>query len=580
MTDIPSDDIPVFNDYFAIFSRRKYRMLLVGIGVFCLAILTAILWPATFRSSATILIEEPNAADAFFKSNPGNFADEQLQAIQQRVLTTQTLITVINKLNLYPDARLSQPLDLIVDMMRTKIHMDVVSADAIDEKSGRAARAAIAFTLAFDGNSPEVAQQVTNELVNLYLAENQRSRDEQAAATAGFFSGESRRLQLNMQRLGAALGKFKEDHAGFLPDDQMANVQLLDRTQSQVLELTQQVRALRDRQGFLQSQLSLTDPVAQIRVADPALMSPDAQLAMLRSQYAQASARYGAQHPYVVAMKRQIDGLVAAGVNGGSSSDMLAAQLQQLETQRDIAMQRYGSKHPDVVKLNRQIEATKSRLNAAGRAGRLPSNPVYLQTQTQISGIGSEINAVEQQLREAQAKSAEIEDRLIKSRALERDYEALKRDYDAAVTQYMAVKGKEDEAEIARNLEAEQMVTKLSLIEPPLKPVAPIKPDRVLLLAAGLLMAVVAGIGLGIVSDLMAGRVNGARQLTRLAGGAPFAVVPVIQSQADVRHSRVTTISSLVLIIVACAVVLSYLHLFIAPLDVIWADILGWLGIF
>ncbi|MDY0885643.1 GumC family protein [Dongia soli] len=580
MTDIPSDDVPVFNDYFAIFTRRKYRMLLVGIGVFGLAILTVILWPATYRSSATILIEEPDAADEFFKSNPGNFADEQLQAIQQRVLTTQTLITVINKLNLYSDMRLSQPLDLIVDMMRTKIHMDVVSADAIDAKSGRAARAAIAFTLSFDGSSPEMAQQVTSELVNLYLAENQRSRDEQAAATAGFFSGQSRRLQLNMQRLGSALGKFKEDHAGFLPDDQVANMQLLDRTQSQVLELTQQVRALRDRQGLLQSQLSLTDPVAQIRVVDPSLMSPDTQLAMLRSQYAQASARYGTQHPDVVAMKRQIDNLVAAGVSDGGNADVLATQLQQLETQRDAAMQRYGAKHPDVVKLNRQIQATKSRMNTSGRSGRLPSNPVYLQTQTQIASIGSEINAVEQQLRDAQAKSAEIEDRLIKSRALERDYDALKRDYDASVTQYMEVKSKEDEAEIARNLEAEQMVTKLSLIEPPLKPVAPIKPDRVLLLAAGLLMAVVAGIGFGIVSDIMAGRVNGSRQLTRLAGGAPFAVVPVIYSKADRRHSRMTTLSSFVLVVVTFAVILSYLDLFVAPLNIIWANIMGWLGIF
>jgi uncharacterized protein involved in exopolysaccharide biosynthesis len=383
-----------------------------------------------------------------------------------------------------------------------------------------------------------------------------------------------------MQRLGAALGKFKEDHAGFLPDDQAANVQLLDRTQSQILELTQQLRSLRDRQGFLQSQLSLTDPVAQIRVADPALMSPDAQLAMLRSQYAQASARYGRQHPDVVAMKRQIDGLLSSGASDGASAGMLAAKLQQLETQREVAMQRYGAKHPDVVKLNREIQTTKNRMNAAGSAGRAPSNPVYLQTQTQISSLGSDVIAVEEQLRQAQAKSAEIEDRLIKSRALERDYEALKRDYDAAVTQYMEVKSKEDEAEIARNLEAEQMVTRLSLIEPPLEPVAPIKPDRVLLLAAGLLMAIAAGIGFGIVSDIMAGRVNGARQLTRLAGGAPFAVVPVIYSKADRRHSHMTTISSLLLLVVTCAVILSYLHLFVAPLGTIWGNILGWLGIF
>jgi uncharacterized protein involved in exopolysaccharide biosynthesis len=301
---------------------------------------------------------------------------------------------------------------------------------------------------------------------------------------------------------------------------------------------------------------------------------------MLRTQYAQASARYGAKHPDVLAIKRQIDGLIAAGATDSGSAEALSMQLQDLETQREVAMQRYGAQHPDVVKLNRQIQQVKSRMASAGGASKPAANPVYLQTQTQIASIGSEIVAVEDQLRSAQAKSAEVEDRLLKSRSLEREYDALKRDYDAAVAQYMEFKGKEDEAEIARNLEAEQMMTKLSLIEPPLQPVAPIKPDRLLLVAAGFLIAVVGGIGIGIVSDMTAGRVYGARQLSRLAGGAPFAVIPVIRSQADRRHSKMTAISICILAVVLCAVVLSYLHLFVAPLDVIWNDILDWLGIF
>ena len=53
-----------------------------------------------------------------------------------------------------------------------------LSAEVIDPRSGSAKSATIAFSLAFENESPQKAQQVANELVSLFLDENLRKRQE------------------------------------------------------------------------------------------------------------------------------------------------------------------------------------------------------------------------------------------------------------------------------------------------------------------------------------------------------------------------------------------------------------------
>src|SRR5215813_5634947 len=112
MTYIASSDLVHIADYLAIFRRRKWRMMLTGFFILALAIGVAIFWPATYTSSATILIEEADVPTDMVKSTVSAFAEERLQAIQQRVITTQNLINIINRFNLYADARQSQPISL------------------------------------------------------------------------------------------------------------------------------------------------------------------------------------------------------------------------------------------------------------------------------------------------------------------------------------------------------------------------------------------------------------------------------------------------------------------------------------
>jgi len=583
MTYLASGELVHISDYFTIFRRRKWLMLLTGALVLGLAIAGAIFWPATYSSSATILIEEADVPNDLVKSTVSAFAEERLQAIQQRVITTQNLINIINRFNLYAVARQSQPISLIVDYMRTMISLDIVSANATDPKSGRAIQAAIAFNLSFDGSDPKTTQQVANELVTLYLSENQRSREEQATGTTGFLASESQRLQANVQKFEADLGRFKAEHAGYLPEDLPINTQLLDRAQTQLLDITHQLRALRERRDLLQAQLSQTEARVQTKSVGDDVASPGAQLALLQAQYVEMTSKYGPQYPDVLALKHQIDTMKATGVTTSLDLGTVSLEVQKLQADFLAAKQKYGPTHPNVISLGRQLNAAKGRLASA--MTQTPSsvtaaNPAYLQIQTQLASVNSEIEATAAQEQALTTKSAQIEDRIFKAPEVERVYVGLKRDYDTAVAKYLEVKGKEDEAELAKNLESERMGEKLSLIEPPLEPIAPIKPNRRLIVALGLFLALAGGVACGIFYDVIDGRIHGMRRLATLSGQMPFVIVPRIRTIADRRKKMLTVISTTLLCCTIVALILTALQLYVAPLDVLWTSLLNRFGIF
>ncbi|MCU0894712.1 MAG: Wzz/FepE/Etk N-terminal domain-containing protein, partial [Rhodospirillales bacterium] len=137
-------------DYLAILWRRKWLIILPFLLLFSASFALALLLPREYRSSATILIEEADVPSELVTSTITGFADQRLQVISQRVMATQNLLEIIRKYDLYAEARRVQPVSEVVERMREKIKMDLVSAEVRDPQSGRAGEATIAFTVSFD----------------------------------------------------------------------------------------------------------------------------------------------------------------------------------------------------------------------------------------------------------------------------------------------------------------------------------------------------------------------------------------------------------------------------------------------
>jgi hypothetical protein len=99
------------------------------------------------------------------------------------------------------------------------------------------------------------------------------------------------------------------------------------------------------------------------------------------------------------------------------------------------------------------------------------------------------------------------------------------------------------------------------------------------MLAIGL-VAAVAGAGLiGILWDTLVGRVHGWRQVAAISGQTPFATIPVIRTIADRRRSRAKEASIFVLAASSAAGALVYVHYVLFPLEGLWTDLMGRLGL-
>ena len=581
MTDIAAFDVIPVGEYFDLFRREKWRVIGVASMIAAAAVGVAVLWPPTYRSTATILIEEADIPPGLVMSTVSAFASERIQAIQQRTITTANLATIINKYNLYKDQRNSYPLAEVADQMRANIDLTVVSADT-GTRGGRDGRAAIAFTLSFDAGAPLATQQVANELASLFLSESERDRDQRASGTTNFLEAESKRLHADVQTLEAKLEAFRTANAGYLPDDRPINNQLLDRADNQLLDLTRQIQTLRERQGILRAQLSRTAAHLPM-TTERSLLSPADQLASLQAKHLELSARYGAKHPDVVAIDRQIDALKSGSASVGMDASVLKQQVLDLQAALQVARQKYGAKHPDALKQERELKAAQEQLATmpveVAAAPQSVSNPDYVQLQIELASINGELEAAMAQQQATEDKKAKIEERVLRGPSVERDYVALKRDYDAAVAKYLDVRSKEAEAELTKNLETQKMGETLTLIEPPILPTAPIKPNRRAIIAIGLLAAIAGGIVAGVLHDAADGRIHGWRQLAAVSGQTPFAVVPVIRTVFDRRRRRQVIWLQGLLGVVLAAAILFFVNSFVMPFDLLWGDLASRFGL-
>ncbi|MGH6622027.1 MAG: GumC family protein [Alphaproteobacteria bacterium] len=578
-----TDDVKGPRDYLAAVLRRKFRLIVPAVIIVAIAIVVAVVTPAVYRSTGTVLIEEPEVPREFIRSTITSFAAERLQIIQQRVMTTQNLISIINKFNLYAEQRKTTAINEIARGFRDKIAMQLVSAEVVDPRSGQARKAVIAFNLSFEDSDRRVAQQVANELVSLYLNENLRIRREKAAETTGFLAEEGDRLGKQLGELEARIAEFKARHSGVLPEQLGINQAALARTDAQLTDANRRLQLLEERRIVLQSELSQLNPMGTRVVDGQTILSPPERLKALQTKLISMRGVYGAQHPDVEKMRREIE-VLKKETGGGVGADAYKQQLQEVNDLLAEQRKKYGNKHPDVVKLERQAQSLRAEIKEGKSGGGSslapkPDNPNYIMVQGQIRTLDSQVDAINREREALKAALKHYEERVLKIPENEREYLTLRRDYDNAQTKYRDVRAKQLEAQLAEALETERKGERFSLIEPPQLPLDPIRPNRMAIIFIGLVFAGAAGVGNVFLAEALDESIHGAKSLRAITGQAPLVVVPVI-GESIKKPSKWPWIllGATVLLICLIGAIFAY-HTYVRPLDVLWFSTLRKLGL-
>ncbi|MDB6011897.1 MAG: lipopolysaccharide biosynthesis protein [Gammaproteobacteria bacterium] len=570
--------------------RRKTLILVFSLGLL-FTVLLAVFLPPKYRSSGTILIEQQEMPQELVRSTVTSYADERVQVISKRVMTTETLLNIIRRYDLYPQERAKDTREALLGRMRKDIGLKMISADVIDPRSGRPTAATIAFEVSYISRQADLAAKVANEITTLYLNENLNNRTQLARDAATFLESEGDRINRQIAELEVKLADFKDKNLQKLPELTQLNMQLLDRTGEELRGAQNRKDSLEQQRVYLEAQLAQLKPNSTVfSDTGERIVSSADRLKMARSQLDSARATYAPDHPDVVRLQREVDGLqkgVAAA--GGPKSTAPSTELndlrRRLESARSLladARERYSPEHPDRIRLERQVADLEAQLAAEPLAAPVVSadppnavpieadNPAFVQIQAQLSATRNDIAALAGEMAKLRAQADEYQRNISLSPQVEKQYRELSRDYDNARLKYAEIRSKQVEAKTAQNLEADRKGERFTLIDPPLPPEEPISPNRLLIFIAGTVLSIGLVAGVLWYLETMDSTVRGRRDLFDLTGIAPLALVPHIGTLAEARAARrrlwLTTGTSVATLCVAVVLI----HFFYRPLDVLW----------
>lgn len=570
------------SDYIAVLRRRK-RPMLVGAAIFlCIGLLTALLWPATYRSASVILIESQDIPPDLIRSTITSYAVQRIEEIKQRIMTTANIMTVVQRFELLSEREMNRlTRSEISKKFRDNVSVEPISADVIDPRSGNPTKAVIAFKLSFDGDNPQKVHKVTNELVTLYLNENLRGRTEQSNSTSDFLASELKALDELLKSLESQLSIFKENHKGSLPELNGYNLNSLDRSERELLDINTRIQDLESRKIELASQLAQLNPSSPTILADGrAVLSDSDRLKALQSEYRNKSAIYNSDHPDLIRLNREINALLQAHGGGNSVKD-INKQLQVARDQLAQTREKYTGEHPEIKKsieivnkLEQQAQMPNYNIQDV-----IPDNPSYVLLDTQHHAVESEIAALKSKSKELREKIALNEQLLLKAPAVERDYQVLIRDYDNTRLKYREISEKQMQAELGKSLEQERKGERFTLIQPPEIPEEPLSPNRLAIVLISIVLSIGVGLLVAFIFEALDAKVYGEKAIETITGLPVLVLVPYYQipvPESERKKNTVWLLGGMLLILLLSIVLFNY---FVKPLDVTWYILLRKLDI-
>ncbi len=510
-------------DYLSIFKRRWLQMLSVFVVILLVAVAAAVFLPPTYQSTGTILIESQQIPDDVVKATVTSYADERIEVIKQRVMTRDNLYRIIQKYNLYPKDIDSETTSTLIDNMRQSISVIILNADI---EGGR--KAAIAFKVGFEYEKPDLAHKVANEIVTLFLDENVKARTERATETTEFLTQEVESLRKELENVENKVATFKQEHSNSLPEHIEMHMSLLQRSESDIKEVDRDYKSTQEELRYLDVELAASK--ANVRTnASGEVIGSVSELEKAKAELERALILYKDTHPTVRALKRQVETL---------------EKTPEIKTNKPI--KKDLATELVTAKVEAQIEAAKARLNSLAQ---------------QRKSLESRVNQMQAQV--------------MQTPQIERGLFTLMRDYENAKSKYEEVKSKQINAKIAENLEQENKAERFSMLEPPIFPDKPIKPNRKKVIALGLFGGIAAAFALVMLLEMLDKRVRGVESLTALINMRPLVIIPYISTKAEIKRNKNFHLYLLLSILSITVILLLIIHFAIMPLDLLMVKLMA-----
>ena len=428
----------VFLTLFRRYLRAVWRRRWLGLGVAWLACLVGwgvvSLIPNQYTSNSRLYVDTDAVLTPLLKGLAVDATPaDRLAVLQQTLLSRPNLERLISKTDLELTVNDAAQRDGLIASLGKKI---TVAQKPTDPRG--------VFWISYSDRSPQMAQNVVNTLLNIFI-ENASSRN-----------------RTDM-----------ENARGFL--------------QRQIASYEIQLRAADQRRAAFRAQY-------------PALFSNDAQkdnnndgLQPLDALNAKLDALQGSLQDNTILAEQLQKDMSGQGQGGPVRSAAANPRLAEAEANLKMLQMRYTDNFPDVIAAKQQIEALKSLPSTSASVG--PSgNPIgQEQIALKLAETKGTIAALQRQialLKDSKGKLEQVEKErpnlVVEYENMDRDYSVLRKSYEDLLSRLQS-------ANIGQAADTQADKVQIRVVDPPILPTIPDSPNRLLLVSAVLLV----GLGIG-----------------------------------------------------------------------------------
>ena len=305
------------------------------------------------------------------------------------------------------------------------------------------------FEISASAPSPKLAKQIVDKLISIFVDQNLSDDRNDTQTTLRFLDSQVEQLQTRLADADAKRTAFQTQYLGSLPG----------------------TGTLQDRMAAARTQM------AQI---DSDLAGAQTSLAAINGQMAGTQAN-------------------VAGAGGGPvAAGPARARLAAIEGQlADARAKGYTESHPDVVALRSQLAAARAAAASepVGTSGPgTQSNPVYLSLKSMQADKQAAVAALNARKSQLQGDINAIIVKLNGDPAVASEQGQIERDYQVLKDKYDTLLGQRETIRVRAQAQAQTDAIKFRTIDPPVAPRKPTSPNRPVLLAGVLILAIGGGI--------------------------------------------------------------------------------------
>ena len=199
--------------------RRVFYFAIPFVLLLIIGFLVVAIQRPVYQAEGKILVESPEIPTTLVQPTVTAAATERIQVIQQRIMTRDNLLSIIKKFGLFPSQQKWMSGTQLLDLMRERAEIQLVDIDTAITPTGKDGKpapprpnsnkfpSAIAFTMSFEYENPELAMKVANEFLTLILNEDVRARTNRATETTQFLAREVKRLQGDLDSVNSQLAE-------------------------------------------------------------------------------------------------------------------------------------------------------------------------------------------------------------------------------------------------------------------------------------------------------------------------------------------------------------------------------------